>query len=242
MIRSLIFLSSILTISILIAGCARFPSTGNISNAPSRTLYSEITLQDRINPNYYYFLALDTDQNTATGPVPVVTGYGYTNGWGTIAPTPPDENPIEPPFYVEFHNGIFEQYRNGQPLSPPFRSGLSEDGKTLWVEIDESLLDPLIGSVSSPIVQLNWITMEDIDPSLSEGDRKQYDGFGRTGNDYLDAVTLKTAMTWTSGEGTIPVEYPYGVEEQTTSNEAIDIVHWQVQTKIQTQSTAVRQY
>ncbi|HEY3415966.1 MAG TPA: hypothetical protein VGM23_03685, partial [Armatimonadota bacterium] len=101
--RPLYLIIGVLAITLLIAGCARFPSGGGGGVAPTRTLLSEITVLGRINDTYWYFLAINTDGNPAHGPIPIVTGPELGNGWGTLAGFPPSSYPLEPPFYVVYH-------------------------------------------------------------------------------------------------------------------------------------------
>lgn len=79
-----------------LVGCARFPSNP-ISNAPPRQLIVTVRFAAPINDAYYYFVAFDTNQDPSDGPVPVVQGPYWGNGWGT--------GPIAQ--FVEYHNGQF---------------------------------------------------------------------------------------------------------------------------------------
>lgn len=225
---------------VLLTGCARFPSTPGGGLAPTRTLYTRITVNGVINPEYYYYLAIGTDQTGATGPLPVVTGPELANGWGIIGPIGPDSPLRQPPFFVQYHNGQFVQFRTdpttGQavPLGQPYRFGVDQDRKSLWVEIDQSLL----GSPIPNLVELNWITDEVIDTQPQNlGAPKQYDGFGRTGNDYL-LLPINVSQTLESGVNGAPDEYPYlsvypdGLRETTTSLPDIDLIRWQVEVRI----------
>lgn len=232
----------IISLCLFLAGCARFPSSIT-NNAPTRTILSRISVAGSINPNYYYFLALGVDQTGATGPVPVVTGPGYTNGWGTITGLPAGQVE-QPPFYVQYHNGSFQQYLNGQPIGVPFTASISADGtngdvsNTITIEIDQQVLTGLLGSTLAPIVQLNWITMDEIDiPPQSDITTKEYDGFGVAGNDYLSEVPLTVANTMQSGVNGIPEEPTYNQGERTTANNDLDIREWQVDVRIRSITT-----
>ena len=234
------FVSAILltALSLLMAGCARFPTNAVPSDAPPRTLLSEITLRGRLNPDYYYFLALGVDQTRATGPVPVVTGPELTNGWGTISGLAPNQPIQQPPFFVQIHNNSFAQFRNGIYVGVPYRYEITPDGMTVRVEIDQRLLDPLLTGVTEPIVQLNWITMRSITVQIDEiGLGKEYDGFGPRGNNYLDAVPLQVTRLWVSGQDGVPDEPVYGPEETTAQTADIDISQWKVEVKIRSTAT-----
>ncbi len=213
----------------LFAGCARFPTTETPSGAPPRTLYSEITVAGEINPTYYYFLAIDTDGNQVDGPVPVVTGPELGNGWGTISGLGPNDPIQEPPFYVMYHNGTFEQFRNGIPLGRPFNAEVSQDRKRIILEIDQRVLAPT-GTALPSIVQLNWITMPDLTiPPQNVGFIKEYDGIGPSGNNYLDTIPLTQSWIRYSGDeyGT-PLELP----NDTTTTADIDLIGWRVEIRL----------
>lgn len=226
----------IIVLTILLAGCARFPATPDPTTFPPRTLYCEMTInpQGEIDLNKFYFLAIGIDQRDITGPVPVVTGIERTSGWGTISGLSGDEVAL-PPFYVQFQGGAFAQFRGSTYRGNPFRSGVSEDNRTIWVEIDLSELDPLLGTVSSPIIQVNWITMQTLDiPPQSLGVIKDYDGFGPSGNNYLHPVPITVTGTFSSNSfpGSPNYEPTYGPDETTTADPDIDIASWRVEVRI----------
>lgn len=177
--RLIIGCTTIVFFAVLLAGCARYPTTTTPGTEPTRTLYCEMTVnnQGQIDPDDYYFLAIGVDQSDSTGPVPVITGPELTNGWGTITGLPAGQVE-EPPFYVMVHGDSFAQYLGSTYLGAPFQYGTKDDKKTIWVEIDQSQIDPLLVGVSDPIIQLNWITMQSITAPLDQ--QKQYDGFGRS--------------------------------------------------------------
>ena len=223
----------LMVILILVAGCARFPADSGGSNAPARTLYSRVMINNEaggvLRPSNYFFLAIGVDQTSGTGPVPVVTGIGSTNGWGTIAPLP-GGRVEEPPFYIVYHNNSFAMYRNGSYIGQPFRGGVI-DNREIWVEFDLESLSPLLGGdLTNKIIQLNWICMETLDASPIPGLIKPYDGFGAEGNRYF-SVPLDAAATYMSGEGAAPEEPPFGIFERTTNNPDIDMIHWVIEVK-----------
>jgi hypothetical protein len=86
--------------SLLLFGCARFPS-GSVSNPAARQLVVTVEFAAPLDSRYYYFVALDTNQDSSDGPVPVVQGPYWGNGWGT--------GPISE--FVEYHNGQFSVNR-----------------------------------------------------------------------------------------------------------------------------------
>jgi hypothetical protein len=209
---------------LLLGGCARYPSTTSDVPETKSTLYSSITVRGVINSTYYYFLAIDTDGDPATGPVPIVAGPEWGNGWGTISGLGANSPLREPPFYVMYHNGQLQQFRNGTPIGAPYR-GEIVDGNRLAVEVTlEALGTPLPDTL-----QLNWITLDAITtfPQSTSIDR-EYDGFGPTGNTYLDVNQLTASLSWASGVGGRPEEAP----DDTTGLADVDLIEWRVETRI----------
>lgn len=218
---------------LLFSGCARYPTTLPPVNTPERTIYSRIVLNSvaggLVRASAYYFLAVGIDQSSATGPVPVVTGIGNSNGWGTIAPLPGGQVQ-EPPFYIVCHNNSFAMYRQGIYLGQPFRSGIVNN-QEIWVEFDLALLTPLLnGDLTNKVIQMNWITLATLDAPTIPGTIKDYDGFGADGNSYF-TVPLDAATSWTSGVGTAPDEPEYGIFERTTANPSIDMIRWGIEVR-----------
>jgi len=205
---------------LLVAGCARFPADGGTGDNPPVTIYTEISLNGDYNPAYYYFFAVDTDADDADGPVPVVTGPEYGNGWGTISGLGPNDPIQEPPFYVIFNGGSFQQYRNGEPIGRPFRAEVRDNNRII-LEIDaRDMVAP--GDPLPATMQVNWITMKTLEIPLQG--IKEYDGFGTNGSEYLAYVPLDQNRTFYSGDPGIPEELP----NDTTNTPAIDMIGWEV--------------
>jgi len=216
-----------IVLALLIMGCARFPENGGPGDIPPVTIYTEITLNGDFNPAYYYFFAVDTDADDANGPVPVVTGPELGNGWGTISGLGPNDPIQEPPFYVIFNGGSFQEYRDGVPIGRPFR-GEVQNNNTIILEIDARDLVPT-GNPLPSTIQVNWITMKDLTiPPQDAGYIKEYDGFGYTGYEYLAYVPLDQNRTFYSGDPGIPDELP----DDTTNTPAIDMIGWEVSVRI----------
>ena len=219
---------SLLTVAaLLIAGCARYPADGSTTDVPPVTLYSEITLNGPINPAYYYFLAIDTDDDDGDGPVPVVTGNAPGNGWGTLSGLGPNDPIQEPPFYVIYNGGSFQQFRGGEPIGRPFRAEVVGDNKIV-VEIDAR--DMMAPDATVPrTIQLNWITMQDlIIPPQNSGIIKDYDGLGPAGYDYLDYLALDQNRIIRNGDPDAPEEQA----NDTTDTPAIDIIDYEVNIQV----------
>ncbi len=221
---------------LLATGCARYPETPGGNVAPTRTVRSSITVLGEINPNCYYFLAIDTDDDPGDGPVPIVTGSENGNGWGTLSGLGPNDPVVGPPFFVQYHAGTFAMFRlnstTGQYdfLGSPFFGEVSRDFNTMTVEIDQAALVPA-GATLPSLIQLNWITDEMIvTPPQLIGVRKQYDGFGPTGNSYLSDIQLSINQAITPGVGAAPEE----LQRDSTSLDDIDITDYSVEVRVQT--------
>lgn len=221
--RRMLLGSCILVAVLLLAGCARYPSDQEPTDIPPVTLTTRITLDGEYNPAYYYFFAVDTDADDADGPVPVVTGPELGNGWGTISGLGPNDPIEEPPFYVMFYGGSFQEFRNGEPIGQPFRAEV-QNNNTIILEIDARRLVPE-GEPLPETIQVNWITLTTLTtPPQNTGDIKEFDGFGFTGYDYLAYVPLDQNRTIYSGEPGIPAE----TAGDTTLTPAIDMIEWEV--------------
>jgi hypothetical protein len=213
----------------VVAGCARFPSTDTTTDVPPVTLVSDITVRGGINNNNYYFLALNTDADPVHGPVPVKTVQALGNYWGVISGYGPDDPVVQPPYYVLYFNGHFEQYLDGQPIGPPYAGRVSSDGKSLHVEIDARTITAA-GTVPGS-VELNWITTDTIIPQPeSVGLQKNYDGFGATGDQFLEYVPLTANRTWQSGVNGVIDELPSDQNNAFTPD--IDMTAWRVEVRL----------
>jgi hypothetical protein len=62
------------------------------------------------------------------------------------------------------------------------------------------------------------------------GVRKEYDGFGASGNSYLFDLPLDVTQTFESGVGVAQEELP----RDTTIVDDIDMTHWRVEVRIRT--------
>jgi len=207
---------------LLVAGCARYPASAGPSDLPPVTIHTEITLNGDYNPAYYYFFAVDTNGDDSNGPVPVVAGPEYGNGWGTLSGLGPNDPIQEPPFYVIFNGGSFQEYRNGAPIGQPFRGEVQNNNK-IMLEIDaRDLVAP--GDPLPATIQVNWITMKDLEIPLEGTGIKEYDGFGFNGYDYLAYVPLDQNRIFYSGDPGLPDE----VANDTTTTPAIDMIGWEV--------------
>jgi hypothetical protein len=90
-------------LAVAVCGCARYPLGSGPDNLPERVLIVTLTMKERVLDSDYYYFAIDTDGDDSDGPLPVVQGPFWGNGWGTGSMS----------YFVEYHAGIFGVY---QPL------------------------------------------------------------------------------------------------------------------------------
>jgi len=85
--------------AVLLPGCARGGEEEPI--VPATVLEFTVTFAAPIVDAFYYYIALDTDNDFgADGPLPVAAGPDWGNGWGTGSLT----------HYVEYHQGQYELF------------------------------------------------------------------------------------------------------------------------------------
>lgn len=91
----------VLLLALSLAGCANQGSLIGPTQ-PDAVVDFSFTMAGPIDPNAYYFLALDVlDDGGATFPVPVAAGPYWGNGWGTGTIT----------HFLEYHMGQYDLYR-----------------------------------------------------------------------------------------------------------------------------------
>ncbi len=72
----------LLVLACCLAGCARFPEDGG-TTAPDNQLVVTFTMAGPVRGDYYYFFPIDPSEDATQGPLPVVQGPYWGNGWGT---------------------------------------------------------------------------------------------------------------------------------------------------------------
>ncbi len=82
----------------LVLGCAR---GGPNAAMPEKLLDIQLQFAGPVNDAFYYFIALDADDDVNDGPIPVASGPYWGNGWGTGSMT----------HYVRYHQGTYEVFR-----------------------------------------------------------------------------------------------------------------------------------
>ncbi len=84
-----------------VGGCANVAGTGSV--VPRRLLDVQFSTAAPVNDSYFYFFAIDGDDDAAgaDGPLPVVSGPFIANGWGTGSIS----------HFLEYHLGLYEIFR-----------------------------------------------------------------------------------------------------------------------------------
>lgn len=208
-------------------GCARVPheTAGPILR---RKLTVDFTVAGRINPFYYYYVAIDTQGGGSDGPVPVVS-FPWGNGWGTGTIT----------HFVLYHLGNFTVFRfvpdtdllRADPLGAPFEFNRPEDGQgnRIRVALD---VDATLGE-NVNLIDLNIITTDRINIEPTFLGTKLVDALGFTGNDFV-TLPLNITQAFTNAQGTDPEDagdLPPG-ETPGVQKADLDITDWRVEMQI----------
>lgn len=151
-----------------------------------------MTVAGQINPNYFYYVAIDNDGDPTDGPL-AVAGPPWGNGWGGGSITSYVlYNRTEPiqgysVYQIPPNTDLLGKVRVGPPISaltvPP-------GGNTLQFTIDLSqIANELIPVSLITNLDINFINVTEpvLDPNYT-GDRP-FDGLGDLGGDYINVVT-----------------------------------------------------
>ena len=229
-IRNIITL--LITISILFtAGCAKTPSNAVKSGKQliiTLNLAGKISPTDENDPSSkrYYFIAIDNDANSNTGPWAVtVPPFGGT-GWVTSSQA---AKSVGVTSFIEYdeqnptgniYNILAGSYfLNTTAPQSPIRTELLDGGSTLRFTIDFSQ----VATSSIPVADINQLDISFIttnklavDPNYTYPGRK-WDSLGSSGKNY---VTIDTTTDRT-----------YSDQDETgdVSDSDLDIVNWSVE-------------
>ncbi|HOS93773.1 MAG TPA: hypothetical protein PLQ54_10705 [Armatimonadota bacterium] len=127
-----------------LVGCAWVPEGGGGTNVPDRALLVTLTLADRVDANYYYYLAIDTDDDRTDGPLPLYEGPFWGNGWGTGSMT----------YFVSYHAGAYGVYR------PAILADLVP--RSITGEPVETGIAAVSGSPTAPVAGIHKLTVDRI--------------------------------------------------------------------------------
>lgn len=212
----------ILLLAILgLTGCARTPQGGPGS---VRRLVIEMQVAGVINPNYFYYVAIDNDSDPNDGPEAVV-GPPWGNGWGTGSIT----------HFVQFSptlpQGGYGVYRitdaallNKVYLGPPVNSitpGPTGNTLRFTVDLDTLAIPPQTGN-DIQTLQINFIATDVVPLDPAFVGPRQWDALGdHTSNTFLSLTVTPGRIVSNSTEGNEP---PNDVVSPD-----LDIVDWSIE-------------
>ena len=208
-----------LVLSLMVVGCARMPSTPGGTGAPTRQLIVHFTLAAPVDPALYYFVAIDTNGNPNDGPVPIVANPSAPIP-ATGVPLILSDSTLPPPFYLQYHQGAFFEYKELRFIGPPYYGAVSQDGRTVGVIMDLSQI-----TTTATQIELNIITADRLLPPESQFIELNYDGLGRNGNAYV-IIPVDVSGVYDNAGAIAPEG------EGDTSLPALDITDWSVEVRL----------
>jgi len=207
----------VLLLGLLAGGCARYPSTPPVTQ-PRQRLLMEMTVAGQINPARYYFFAIDSNGDPGDGPVPLVMTPSIPVP-ATGVPLVISDTTRPPGDWVVFHNGVFQHYRNGVFVGPPFRYTIPRSGdQVLSITLDRGTL----ANPGAAELDLNFVTSDRLIPPDDPLALLDMDGLGPQGDAYV-SVPTDTNASYDNDQSAIP-EGPGDV-----ADEDLDLVDWRVE-------------
>jgi hypothetical protein len=209
--------------ALLCAGCAKTPS--GVSDQGQTLITFQVQLRGAVQPDAYYYILLDTNNDPGDGPVPVVArpwGNGFAAGSYT--------------HYVVYNGGVFSVYESSDAdhtqstyLGRPLQAAVittNTPNDTLFVQLDRSQIANVHPDVHA--LDVNFVATDRV-PLDTEGPvSKTVDGLGRSGNAFV-TIPLTFTTTYVNGGDPDP-----GNPE--TANDApgldtrpdLDITNWRI--------------
>lgn len=210
-------------LTVMLVGCAKFPEQPPVPISRDRLVIT-LTYAAPIEPNFYYFIAIDDDGDPLTGPLPATT-RPWGNGWGVPQSEIP---PSRIRYFVEIRNRQAGTFRIDL-FQPPFTTTF------LGVPLEFINLQPNQIRVTLDLrqvfsdfpdrpqrIELNFISVDELklDPT-DNTPREGFDALGATGNDFV-SIPLTSTQTFRNGEGFI---------RETSGDsriDALDLTDWEV--------------
>ncbi len=93
-------LGGLVLVAVALQGCARGGESA-ASVVPARVMDIMLRYAGPVKDFFYYFIAIDSDNDVNDGPIPVASGPYWGNGWGTGSFTS----------FVEYHQGTYQLFR-----------------------------------------------------------------------------------------------------------------------------------
>jgi hypothetical protein len=214
--------SGTVAIALILAGCASTPNNAT-PNTGVRIIVTMSVAGD-IDPNYHYFVAIDTSGQSSPGPLPVV-GPPWGNGWGTGNITN----------YIIFDAaqpqggyGVYQMVPGTNLLGtvyvgPPINITTPPSGSNrLQFTIDlGQLATPTTPITSISQVNINFITTDIIPLDPNYSGPKYFDALGPTGNDFI-TISLNTSQIYSNSQTNIESAGDVAIPN-------LDIVDWSVE-------------
>jgi hypothetical protein len=210
---------------VAVAGCARSPGGAHVQ--PLRQLILQLTVAGRIQPNLFYFLALDVTGNQSKGPLPVV-GPPWGNGFVTGEVT----------HFVRIQGGqaeVFQIVPNTNllqfvSLGRPFDAQLPPGSNTATVTLD---LDTIVPPATAPAnININMIATDIVPLDPQFPGPKLVDAFGPTGNQFV-TIPIFSSRVFTNRDFPTPLEPANDVLRApsltTVDAPDLDIVDWRIE-------------
>lgn len=218
-----------LSAALALNGCARTPEGASI-NAPNQLLV-QVTVNGQVNPNRFYFFAMNaTDSsNTSQGPVPVVS-CPWGNGWGAGVITHYVQigGPNQPGQY-----GVYRFEQTGDPatqlLNPTYMGQpISFDNFQGTSTFRFALnLDQIQTSAGTPasVLNINIISTDRLPLNPQDCSTKLVDALGPgTGNNFV-TIPVTASRIFRDEE----LNQPEGSGDVVDPD--LDIVDWQVEVR-----------
>lgn len=209
------------TLVVLLAGCAKTPP--GVTGPGLHRLIVEMTVRGHINPDYFYYFAIDGSGSPTTGPLPVVAPP-WGNGWSAGSVTHYVLYNISQPggygvYRIDDPKTLLASTYLGRPLDAQDPTG----GSTLRFTVDLDALFPP-GGPQPDRLNLNFINTDIVPRDPNYRGRKLVDALGVSGNDYI-TIPIRTNRVFTSADTGIPE--PAG----DVADPDLDIVSWSIEVR-----------
>lgn len=208
----------------LCAGCARTPAGVTPGQQTLVTFEVQVAGSVSVDPNAYYYIVIDTDNDPTDGPVPVVArpwGNGYAAGSYT--------------HYILYRPGagfrVFqsadENHTENTYIGPPLQAGVGTTNRpsdTLIIQIDRSQIATVNPDVRA--LDVNVIATDRVPLDPQEVTPKTVDGLGGSGNEF---VTIPLTFTTTYANGVDPDPgHPEGPNDAPglAAHPNLDLTNW----------------
>ncbi len=206
-----------------LVGCAKFPEQPPVPISRDRMVVT-LTYAAAVRPDFFYYIAIDSDGDPRTGPLPALT-RPWGNGWGV----PYDAtlgSRID--LYIEvfrqsaqvFRIQIFQPPFTTQPLGPPLDISFPQPNQ-IRVTLDLRQLFPPPDPLPER-VELNFISVSELKTiPYDNTPRTGFDALGPTGNDFI-SIPLTSTQTFRNGQGWVA---------ETSGDaqiDALDLTDWEV--------------